>query len=246
MNIENYFISVTKELESLKNRVRDFIDDAHWQTDGEWKESVLRTILKRHIPSSFKIGRGFVINREEVSKQIDILIYDSSKPILYQDGNLVFITPDSAKIIIEVKTRLTYHSLGETLDNICSNAEIIRAYGGNARYFGLFSYENDMADINRILGIIKDKVGGHQRRVIKYLSLGNSNFIRYWHNTPGNDNTLHQKWHAYNLVDKAPAYFINNIVGDVCRSSVALNQNLWYPGTGKEPFKVGEIELRNL
>ena len=60
MNIENYFKSVTLEIEALKNRVRDFIDDSHWQTDGEWKESVLRSILSRNIPENIKIGRGNV------------------------------------------------------------------------------------------------------------------------------------------------------------------------------------------
>ena len=166
----------------------------------------IKNYSKTTYPKFFKIGRGFVINREEVSKQIDILIYDSSKPILYQDGDLVFVTPDAAKVIIEVKSNLNYHSFEETIGNICYNAEVVRSYGSNTRYFGLFSYDNEMRDINRILSILQEKVNGNQRRIIKHLSLGNSKFIRYWHNNPSDPNTLHQKWHAYNLEDKAPAY----------------------------------------
>lgn len=244
MNIDNYFRSITKELKALQNRVRDFIDDAHWLTDGEWKESVLRTMIKRHMPSSYKIGRGFVITEENVSKQIDILIYDSSKPILYQDGDLLFVSPDSAKVIIEVKTSLNYHTFESALESLCSNANRIRVPNTGTKYFGLFAYESDMTDNDRILSILQEKVDGKQRKIIKYISLGNSKFIRYWHQNPIDTTDSYKKWHIYDLAEKAPAYFINNIIGDICRGSVALNQSLWYPRNGKESYKAGQIDLR--
>ena len=63
MNTTNYYKSLSAELESLKNRVRNFIHDSHWQTDGEWKESVLRSILLRNMPDTVKIGRGFIVTK---------------------------------------------------------------------------------------------------------------------------------------------------------------------------------------
>src|SRR5512147_173447 len=103
MNVQSHFRSLADELWALKNRVRNFIDDAHWLTDGEWKESVLRNILRRHMPASVGVGRGFVITPNSCSSQVDILIYDTSKPTLYKDGELVFVTADSVKAVIEVK-----------------------------------------------------------------------------------------------------------------------------------------------
>jgi len=88
----SYFKSLTLELASLKNRVRNFINDRHWQTDGEWKESVLRSFLRRNLPSSVEIGRGFVISKDKTSQQIDILIYDADKPTLFRDGALMNYT----------------------------------------------------------------------------------------------------------------------------------------------------------
>lgn len=41
-----HFKSLALELNALKDRVRNFIDDAHWLTDGEWKEAVLRAMLR--------------------------------------------------------------------------------------------------------------------------------------------------------------------------------------------------------
>ncbi len=61
MNVESYFKSLSLEFTALKDRVRNFIDDAHWLTDGEWKETVLRTILSRSLPQDILIGRGFIV-----------------------------------------------------------------------------------------------------------------------------------------------------------------------------------------
>lgn len=98
MNIQEYFKSLTEELQSLKNRVRNFIDTNHWLTDGEWKESVIRYFLKRNLPGTVKVGRGFIIDCAKTSHQIDILIYDDSKPVLFRDGDLVFVTPEYQNI----------------------------------------------------------------------------------------------------------------------------------------------------
>jgi hypothetical protein len=104
MQTQDYFQSITDELNVLKNRVRNFIGSKHWQTDGEWKESVLRAILRRHLPTSIRLGRGFVIGDAWALQQIDILLFSSESPVLYQDGDLVFISADAVLGVVEVKT----------------------------------------------------------------------------------------------------------------------------------------------
>ena len=98
-------------MQSLKNRIRNFISDAHWQTDGEWKESILRSVLRRYLPNTTGIGKGFIITKEGPSTQIDILIYDATKPILFKDGDFILVTPDATLGIIEVKTRVKRNDL---------------------------------------------------------------------------------------------------------------------------------------
>ena len=66
MNLENYFRSLGNEVEALKNRVRDLKDSTQWLTDGEWKESVLRNVLRRNLPESVGVGNGFVCRRTPV------------------------------------------------------------------------------------------------------------------------------------------------------------------------------------
>src|SRR5688572_11633847 len=103
MDPAEYFESLTSEMGALKNRVRQMIGDAHWQTDGEWKETVLRNVLRRHVPNNVGVGRGFVISPIRPSAQIDILLYDTGKPVLYRDGDLVVVTADAVLGLIEVK-----------------------------------------------------------------------------------------------------------------------------------------------
>lgn len=78
MKLNEYFRSLSGECHALKDRVRHFINDAHWLTDGEGKESILRNLIGRNLPDTVRIGRGFVVSHEQVSTQIDVLFYDAS------------------------------------------------------------------------------------------------------------------------------------------------------------------------
>jgi hypothetical protein len=51
--------SLCDELKAIKDRVRNLIQ--HWPTDGAFKESALRSVLRRHLPESVYIGTGFVV-----------------------------------------------------------------------------------------------------------------------------------------------------------------------------------------
>ena len=121
----NYLPSLSQELNALKNRVRSFIASNHSLTDGEWKESVLRTFLRRHLPINAEVGRGFVINSEGASRQIDVLIYDSNFLMLFRDGDLVFVTPDAVLGIVEVKTSLDNSGLKKAIETLSSNSELV-------------------------------------------------------------------------------------------------------------------------
>lgn len=144
VRIEDYFHLLSRELDALKDRARCLIQDRHWQTDGKWKESVLRSVLQRSIPRNMSIGRGFIVDSQRSSSQIDVLIYDSSYPILYKDGDLIFIRPSSCRAIIEVKTRVTRLEFSEALRTLGDNAELARGHGHSRQslFAGLFAYED--------------------------------------------------------------------------------------------------------
>jgi hypothetical protein len=242
VDVSAYFESLSNELRALQNRVRYLIDNNHWQTDGEWKESVLRATLRRHLPSTVEVGRGFVLNEYDCSNQIDVLIYDSSKPILYRDGDLVFITADAVKGIIEVKSTISSANLSKALSSLACNAEFIRTTLGfnreNDLFVGLFGYHT-LYRANKsssVLRALKRVTAGNPDRVVNHICLGYSLFFRFWKRDPDQvqDQGQYNRWHSYEMHGLNAGYFINNVIGSVAGSSVGLNRTLWFPREGKE------------
>jgi len=245
------FESITLELNSLKNRVRNLIGDAHWLSDGEWKESVLKSVIKRHISSNIGVGSGFIVNENECSSQIDIILYELNKPILFKDGDFVIATPDSVKGIIEVKTKIRNLSeYEEFIAKIANNLKFIR----NNHYYdyiftGLYTYEIGFAinegNMISLLEIIKkySEIPGGHISCLNHLSLGNDFFVKFWDESPDRSNKVYNNWHGYELICKSPAYFIMNSVIEVSDNRYGIKDYLWFPPEGKEGNLIGKLKL---
>lgn len=243
MNIASYFQSLSAELESLKNRVRNFIEDAHWLTDGEWKESVLRSFLIRKLPETVKVGRGFIVTSDGPSSQCDILLYRASSPALFKEGELVFLTPDAILGIIEVKSRTNGTILRDVLEKFAK----IGAKLGSDRshcFFGLFSYETDIRNDQLILKALRD-ICDHESKIVDLLSLGCHTFVKWWKQKPEGGTQHYERWHLYKLEHMSAGYFIANVVDFVCPDSVGSNNWLWFPEEGKESKKTEDIAYIN-
>src|SRR5690554_4997863 len=118
MDVESYYRSIRSELDALRDRVRFLIGDRHWPTDGGWKESVLRAAIRTHLGRGTGIAHGFVANGEDVSPQVDIILYRADAPLLFQDGNLAIVPTEAVTGIIEVKSRLNGRTLREGLEHL--------------------------------------------------------------------------------------------------------------------------------
>jgi hypothetical protein len=239
MNIENYFQSLTDECETLKNRVRHFVNDAHWPTDGEWKESVLRSMLKRSAPESVTIGRGFVVHQDTCSTQIDVLVYDNSMPILYRDGDLVFVTPSACRGIVEVKSNISHRAFDVAATKLADNAQFIREHSFDFHIFvGLFSYDIRSKNCAPILNSLASAARGIDARVIDHVALGTSKLIKYWHGNPDDDHggMIYNHWHQYNLNRMASGYFIHNLLLSVSKKLIAQRESTWFPRESKEAY----------
>lgn len=249
MNKVLLFESITKELDSLKDRVRNFIGDVHWLSDGEWKESVLKSVIKRHIPANIGVGSGFIVNETKSTSQIDIILYDLNIPILFRDGDFVIVTPDAVKGIIEVKTSVKYISnFKKNIETLYKNVKFIRD-SGNLEYIytGLFAYDTTILptkkNIDSMLKILlQHSYGSGNISNINHVSLGENLFIKFWEQDPIGSNQIYYTWHGYELQKKAPAYFIMNTVVEVCDYRFERNSNMLFPPEGKEGFTRGKLK----
>lgn len=90
-NYMDYQQSISNELISTKDGVRNFIDGRHWGDAGGYKEIILSEMLKRHLPKNVSVGTGFVVNEENISTQIDIIIYDSKDLMMFKQSYYVLV-----------------------------------------------------------------------------------------------------------------------------------------------------------
>jgi hypothetical protein len=117
-----YFQLVTAELLLKLAQIKDFIKK-HGQTIGIVTEEILKVFLKTHLPKSISVEQGFIMGENgELSKQCDILIYDSHNYApFYRINDIVIVPYKSVIAVIEVKTTITkniFHSAIEYFANI--------------------------------------------------------------------------------------------------------------------------------
>lgn len=236
MDIDRYFESLSHEVNAIKDRVRYLIADAHWQTDGEWKESVIRQILRRHLPATAVVGRGFVVSADAYSHQIDVLIRNSSIPVLFSDGDLSFVTPDAVWGIIEVKSRATHTNIREAAVKLSRDIGIVRGSGNSRAFAAIYAFDVGRGRSSNYLESIVAAAKVWDQRV-DFAALGPSRFIRYWNEDPETQQLPYRSWHSYSVPGRATGYFVHNVVDAISPLSVHYNRRVWYPALGKEPHR---------
>ncbi len=122
--MEEYFKLVSEELLNKLNQTRQFVKK-HNPTIGLLTEEILRSFLKKYLPNSISVEQGFIISQNgKMSKQCDILIYDSNNYApFYRINDIVIVPSESVIAVIEVKTSINkqiFHSVVDYFSNIGS------------------------------------------------------------------------------------------------------------------------------
>ncbi len=232
MDIEKYYRSLTAELEAVKDRVRTFIDDSHWLTDGEFKEGIIRSMLSQRLPDCVKIGRGFILTDSGPTTQIDILLYRSDFPVIFRDGELVLITPDAVLGVVEVKSRVTRTSLKDALKKLASISAKIGSVNTHI-CFGLFSYQVEGEPVFWFKDDLPD-ICSERSKIIHIINLGCSSFVKWWESSPDGGVEKYEKWHSYRVENMSAGYFLANLIDAVCKNAASTNSRWWFPANSKE------------
>jgi hypothetical protein len=242
-NYVEYHKTVTAELRAIKDRLNHLTH--HRLSRGEFKEAALRAVLRRHLPASLRIGRGFIVTEDACSTQIDLLIVDDSTPVLFQDGDLLVVTPDAVRAAVEVKTQLSSRAkLRSSLDALgkasrqCAYAAVYQPW------LGLFVYESALDD-GTVLEVLVE-AASETDRPVHCVTYGEDRFFRYWplgehdRGAPNDDANL-RRFRGYNLDGLAPSYFMGNLTNSVMQPDHAANAYAWFPlWDGKGPHRTEE------
>ena len=128
-----YCSGIADEFLARMNRIRSYVPK-HNLSSGTTNETILRNFLKRLSSGRYQVSQGFICDPtapNSVSKQCDILVYDyHDYPLVYSESDIDIVFPQSAKMVIEVKTKLTSRSLKGALENIESARKLNKMING--------------------------------------------------------------------------------------------------------------------
>ena len=224
-NYKHYRKSISDELISTKDRVRDFVN--HFPEDGRYKEIILKNILVKHLPKTVSVGTGFVMcNNHVATPQIDIIVYDNRIPPLFQIDDFVIVVRESVLGIIEVKTKLCKSKFKEINKKAHENGKLIVGDNNLKLLFnGIFGYETDLNPGARVLpsSIINSLKEYHGQ--VQHICFGKDIFMKYWHKNPQQNLTNDEHCSFYKLEDMSFGYFISNLLESIL---ININQNGCY------------------
>jgi hypothetical protein len=124
-------------------------------------------MISRTLPSRYAVASGFVITEQEASSQIDVLIYDTSVPVLYKGGDLVFVQPSACAAVIEVKSRLNATTFRDAVNKLAAVCDLIHQHERDTQLFsGIFAYEGNGGAGRALMEHIADAAEGESRRVV--------------------------------------------------------------------------------
>lgn len=242
-----YQKSISQELLAIKDRVRYFIDNAHWGEDGRYKEIILMNFLKKVLPTNVSVGTGFVKCNQGLTSQIDIIIYRGDYPTLFSEGDFVIVLPESVIGIIEVKSKLNSDKIRETVEKSDNNGRIINFPIFN----GIFCYDSDFCfSTDRILADSIHNSLIEFNSKLNHISFNKDVFVKYWDGGNPEVRDGVRCYSFYNIKDLSYGYFISNLLQyiyggiDIFHFNDEL-QNFLYPiREGKEAFRMENLEVR--
>lgn len=260
INAQRFQESITTELQIIKNRVRDLIGDVHWGEEGRYKEAVLKNILRRFLPQNISVGTGFIVDSRDgtnISRQLDIILYDNTCPVLFSEGDFIITTKKNVRGIIEVKSRITTNSFAgvvQQFEQSIVHLQPFSIYRPNfirrdrdyqTRIFlGIFAFDfSGNIDSETIDSALTTSQG-----LVNHCCLGTNIFIRKWRSIDAEKlippvNSQTDFYNIYDINNLSFSYFISNLIDIV---SGGLNDRYWFsfPISGtKELHRIKTISM---
>lgn len=238
MNTIEFHKTTTKELKAIQDRIRNLVPN--WLEDGMYKEAVLRSVIKNFLPKNFDIASGYVVRQTNnrgthaVSPQIDIIIYDNNYPVLFQREELVVVTADSVRAIIEVKSSDQSENVTTTLKKSNTKGQFIFDGKRNKTtplFNGIFYYNlNVKTDAQIKTYLSKDRLRASalnptNKFIVDHIAYGENKFFKFWKGAI----TEETRNYLYETTELSFSFFISNLISYLQPETVENNNFLWFP-----------------
>lgn len=240
-NSLEYQKSIALEFESYKNRVRYLIGSCHWGEEGRYKETILSNFLKRFLPSNIKIGTGFIKTKDDVSTQIDIIIYDSSVPLYFKENDFVIIPPEGVMGIIEVKSNPNLNEIAKAIFKANKIGELVET---DLIFNGIFIFGEASENKYHSSKLLKRPTQNSALRKSLLDSLSHKNSVNH---IASNEGIFIKKWidldelKCYRIEKLAASYFFSNLLNMLSEKKVTaittMHSHLYPISEGKREYQ---------
>ena len=104
---------------SKSNRILEYSKNR--DATGLQREKIVESFVRKIAPDSFAVVSGFIYDKENPSKQLDIIVYDKSNySPLFDEGGYAIVIPESVILVIEVKSFLNKEQIQLGMNNLMS------------------------------------------------------------------------------------------------------------------------------
>lgn len=140
------------ELLSKSDRVRNLIGDAHWLSDGKYKEFLVSDFLRRYLGGAISVSSGFIMGNDgSISKEVDIILYDASRhSCLFNEGGLSIVPERSLVASIEVKSTYGKNEITDALAKVLSVRCLLAPTSRQINWAGVFFFQGDKVTAKRL------------------------------------------------------------------------------------------------
>lgn len=176
---------------------------------------------------------GFIRNGDNITSQIDIVIYDNSFLVLFSEGDFVITTPENVVSIIEVKSFINSNELCRIIEKTNQKGSIIVGKSDTYIFIGIFSYNSKAQHDNYVENLRNYDFSpllhrSHFNQIIppalsycvNHIALGNRYFLKFWESGQSPDTIELPYYSIYALQEGlAISYFLSNLQDLVIRKA---------------------------
>lgn len=240
---EIFQILIDLEINAMHHHIRSLIDNkCKVELEGD-KAGILKAILCKFLPKNISIGTGVIYTLDNVnSNNIDIIIYDNTKPSTLIHGDYIIVPIMNVIGIVKVKDGIVAQRHIDWIirDFNCSISPFISKTNPKNIFLGIFIFklEEDI-DVNQMKETISETCNSPN-----HISLGPNYFIKYWKKNdlslpnPPIENKENDINIIYKTQDLSFSYFIRNLINMVCAE---VGEKDWC----SFPFEEGEKANRH-
>ena len=122
--MEQYYRKIQEKVLVQRDIINSLIKDQ--RVIGDYYEAIIRDVIRENVAEAFAVGRGVVLSEEgQTSRECDIIVYNAAAyGPLFKSGEIVVISPEAVRCVVEVKGTLTNSHLSDAVKNLSSVNEL--------------------------------------------------------------------------------------------------------------------------